>query len=50
MKNVNIDHMATFKFFKISKSQVQIIEGESIKYMLAFVDISQKILYNTAKA
>ena len=50
MKNVNLEHMATFKFFKVSKSQVQILEGESTKYMLAFVDISQKILYNTAKA
>lgn len=42
--------MATFKFFKIQKSIVNTLPGEPTKIMLAFVDISQKILYDTSKA
>ena len=50
MKDVNVDYMATFKFFKIQKSIVKTKADEPIKFMLAFVDISQKILYDTSKA
>ena len=47
---MNIDQMATFKFFKIQKSMVKTMPGEPVKQMLAIVDISQKILYETSKA
>ena len=50
MKDVNIEFMVTFKFFKIQKSIVKSLPGEPTKFMLAFVDISQKILYDTSKA
>ena len=50
MKDINLEFMLTFKFFKIQKSIVKTIPNEPIKFMLAFVDISQKILYDTSKA
>ena len=50
MKDMNEDQVSTFKFFKIQKSIVNTMEGEPTKFMLAFVDISQKILYDTSKA
>ena len=50
MQDVNFEFMATFKFFKIQKSIVKTLPNEPTKFMLAFVDISQKILYDTSKA
>ena len=50
MKDTNLEFMATFKFFKIQKSIVKTVPGEPVKSMLAMVDISQKILYDTSKA
>ena len=40
MQDVNLEYMATFKFFKIQKSIVKTQPDEPIKFMLAFVDIS----------
>lgn len=40
MKDINIEFMATYKFFKIQKSIVKTLPGEPTKFMLAFVDIS----------
>ena len=47
-KHTNFEHMATFKFFKINKSIVKsLFEEDEEKIMLALVDVSQKILYDT---
>ena len=46
--NTNFDYMATFKFFKINKSVVKsAVDEDDNKIMLALVDVSQKILYDT---
>ena len=50
MQYVTLEFMFTFKFFKIQKSIVKTAPNEPIKLMLALVDISQKIQYDTSKA
>lgn len=50
MQDVNLEYMASFKFFKIQKSIVKTLPNEPKKFMIAFNDISQKILYDTSKA
>lgn len=49
-KGIDEEDMMTFKFFKISRSKVVTYSDEPEKIMLAIVDISQKILYDTSKA
>lgn len=50
MDGVDSDYVASFKFFQINKSKIRTQPGEGEKIMLALVDISQKILYDTSKA
>ena len=49
MKGIDEEYIPKFKFFKINKSQVK-GTGDVDKIMICFVDISQKILYDTSKA
>lgn len=49
-RGIDEEDMVTFKFFKISRSKVLTYSDEPEKIMLAIVDISQKILYDTSKA
>lgn len=49
-KGIDEEDMITFKFFKISRSKVITLDNQPEKVMLALVDISQKILYDTSKA
>lgn len=60
MKGIEDDFIPTFKFFKINKSLIEVkqrmekdghfMEIKSIKSMICFIDISQKILYDSSKA
>ena len=49
-KGIDEEYMLTYKFFQINKSTVQTLQNEPEKILLSFVDISQKILYDTSKA
>ena len=56
MKGIDDDFIPKFKFFKINKSVVKSsinlkgITDNVEKKMICFIDISQKILYDTSKA
>ena len=55
MKDIDEEFIPTFKFFKINKSKVEAVAtGHDLssgkKTMICFIDISQKILYDTSKA
>ena len=47
MMGINEEYLPKFKFFQFKKSMIM---GNTKKFMLCFIDISQKILYDTSKA
>ena len=50
MKNIDDEYIPKFKFFQIKRSFVQGTTKLDSKTMICFIDISQKILYDTSKA
>ena len=48
MSSVEAEFIPKFKFFQIKKSQI--VSGSKQSYMICFIDISQKILYDSSKA
>ena len=47
MAGIKEEFLPSFKFFQFKKSRIR---GDKQKQMLCFIDISQKILYDTSKA
>ena len=50
MKNIDEEYIPKFKFIQIKKSYIKSFDGNIDRVMLCFIDISQKILYDTSKA
>jgi uncharacterized protein YjaZ len=50
MKNIDHEYIPKFKFFQIKRSHVKGTTKQDSKTMICFIDISQKILYDTSKA
>jgi len=50
MKGVDEEYVPKFRFFQIKSSNIKTPTNEGNKVMICFVDISQKILYDTSKA
>lgn len=50
MKNIDEEYIPKFKFIQIKKSYIKAYDGNQDRVMLCFIDISQKILYDTSKA
>ena len=50
MKNIDDEYIPKFKFFQIKRSHVKGLSKSDSKTMICFIDISQKILYDTSKA
>ena len=50
MKNIDEEYVPKFKFIQIKKSYIKSHEGAQERVMLCFIDISQKILYDSSKA
>lgn len=50
MKNIDDEFVPKFKFFQIKRSFIKSPDRKDNKIMLCFIDISQKILYDTTKA
>ena len=50
MKNIDDEYVPKFKFFQIKRSFIKSPDKKDNKIMLCFIDISQKILYDTTKA
>ena len=50
MKNIDEEYIPKFKFIQIKKSYIKAYDGKQDRVMLCFIDISQKILYDTSKA
>jgi signal transduction histidine kinase len=50
MKNIDEEFIPKFKFIQIKKSYIKSHDGKVDRIMLCFIDISQKILYDTSKA
>ena len=50
MKNIDEEYIPKFKFIQIKKSYIKANEKNDDRVMLCFIDISQKILYDTSKA
>lgn len=50
MKNIDEEYIPKFKFIQIKKSYIKAFDGGIDRVMLCFIDISQKILYDTSKA
>ena len=50
MKGIDEEFIPKFKFLQIKKSMIKSLEKGQEKTMLCFIDISQKILYDTSKA
>ena len=50
MKNIDEEYIPKFKFIQIKKSYIKANERNDDRVMLCFIDISQKILYDTSKA
>ena len=50
MKNIDEEFVPKFKFFQIKKSIIKTMGDNQEKQMICFVDISQKILYDSSKA
>jgi signal transduction histidine kinase len=50
MKNIDEEYIPKFKFIQIKKSYIKSHDGKIDRIMLCFIDISQKILYDTSKA
>ena len=50
MKNIDEEYIPKFKFFQIKRSFVKGTSKLDSKTMICFIDISQKILYDTSKA
>ena len=50
MKNIDEEFVPKFKFFQIKKSEIKTMGDDAEKIMICFIDISQKILYDSSKA
>ena len=50
MKGIDEEYVPKFKFFQIKKSLIKGKNNEDEKIMICFIDISQKILYDSSKA
>ena len=50
MKGIDDEYIPKFKFFQIKKSKLKISGDENEKSMICFIDISQKILYDSSRA
>ena len=50
MKGIDEEYVPKFKFFQIKKSLIKSANNEDEKVMICFIDISQKILYDSSKA
>ena len=50
MREIDIEFIPKFKFFQIKKSVIKTCKGELDQEMICFIDISQKILYDSSKA
>jgi hypothetical protein len=50
MKNIDDEYIPKFKFFQIKRSFIKSPDKTDSKVMICFIDISQKILYDTTKA
>jgi signal transduction histidine kinase len=50
MQGISEEYLPKFKFFQFKKSQIKVMKKQNSKVMLCFIDISQKILYDTSKA
>ena len=50
MKNIDEEYIPKFKFFQIKRSFIKSPDKKDNKIMICFIDISQKILYDTTKA
>ena len=50
MRDIDKDFLPEFKFIQIKKSSIRTPKGQKDKDMICFMDISQKILYDTTKA
>lgn len=48
MSSVEAEFIPKFKFFQIKKSQI--VSGSKQSFLICFIDISQKILYDSSKA
>ena len=48
MSSVEAEFIPKFKFFQIKKSQI--VLGSKPSFLICFIDISQKILYDSSKA
>jgi signal transduction histidine kinase len=50
MKGIDEEFIPKFKFLQVKKSMIKSFKKGSEKTMICFIDISQKILYDTSKA
>lgn len=50
MKGIDDEYIPKFKFFQIKKSEIKTAQSEDRKLMICFIDISQKILYDSSRA
>ena len=50
MKGIDDEYIPKFKFLQIKKSLIKSFNLEEQRTMICFIDISQKILYDTSKA